>query len=296
MRIVTNPGSNLSVAAIERYDVRLTPQVIVVDDKPHDTRGDIPLEDIDRWVRTAKVHPYVVGTTAAEFVGIFRDVARNDREILAVMTSRKVIGSHDAAVSAARTLSQATGGEAVKVLVADSGATDLAAGLATMLAGESMRAGRSLEDAAAIVEACRKSATFRFVPQTLDYLVKGGRATSLRAWLANLLSVRPVVGFVDGEVKAIDRVSSKEPAARSLAALAEREHRQGRAIWAGIFHGGVEPAALVLERELRDRFDVRWSCVRPLCPSIYLHAGPGALGYAIVPLDQLGWDPPVPPI
>lgn len=293
MRIVTNPGSNLSPQLLERYDVKLTPQVIVVDEKSYDTRGEVAFESIDLWVRTAKVHPYVVGTTAAEFVTLFREVGKLDGDILAVMTSRKVIGSHDAALSAAKTLAS-SGGAAPRVRVADSGMTDGGAGLATILAGEAMRAGRSADEAAALVEAFRTSASFRFIPATLEYLVKGGRATSVRAFLADLLSVRPVVGFVDGEVKAVDRVSAKEPAAKLLANLAVKEFGPGRAIWASILHGGVEPAALALEHELRERFEVRFAYVRPLSASIYLHAGPGALGYAIVPLDRLGWDPPAP--
>jgi len=295
MRIVTNPGSNLSPAAVERYDVHVAPQQIIVDGEAHDTRDGISFDVIDGWVRTAKVHPYVVGTTAAEFVAMFRELSVSDREILAVMTSRRIIGSHDAAVSAGRTLASHPGSEDVRVAVADSGVTDVGAGLATILAGESRRAGRSLDETAKLVDAYRRHVRFAFLPATLDYLVKGGRATALRAFMADLLRVRPIVGFVDGEVKPLTKVATKIDPAISLSTYVVKELREGRPAWIAVCHGGDPALAEALELELRKRLDVRFAYSRPLSPSIYLHGGPGSLSCAAVPIDALPWQPPTPP-
>ena len=172
MRLVTNPGSNRSAAAITRYDVHVTPQNIIVDGAAYDTRSEMSFETIDAWVRTAKVHPYVVGTTAAEFVGLFRELAARDREMLVVMTSRKIIGSHDAAVSAAKTLGSQRGFVDVRIRVADTGMTDVGAGLATILAGEAKRAGASLDELAALVDAFRSHARLVVLPEILGYFVK----------------------------------------------------------------------------------------------------------------------------
>lgn len=119
--IVTNPGSNLTADEVREHDIRLTPQQIVVDGEAHDTRGGFTFADIDRWVQSAKQHPHVVGTTASEFVQYFQRLAQEDSEILAVMTSRKIIGSHDAALVAANTLKAHPRFAHVRILVADSG-------------------------------------------------------------------------------------------------------------------------------------------------------------------------------
>lgn len=295
MRIVTNPGSNLSRAAIDRYDVHVTPQNIVVDGEAHDTRDGIGLSTIDAWVRTAKVHPYVVGTTAAEFVGMFRELSARDREIFVVMTSRKLIGSHDAAVSAAKTLSSHAGFDDVRIVVGDTGVTDVGAGLATILAGEAMRAGLSLEAIAAAIEAFRLHAELVILPQNLDYLVKGGRATSARAFLANVFRVRPLIGFVEGEVAVVGKVSAKAAPSEVVSSHLVQRLGEGRAVWIAITHANAEEKAAALEHELRARLDVRFSYVKPLAPSIYLHAGPGSVGAVAVPLDLLPFAPATPP-
>lgn len=295
MKLVTNPGSNLCRSAVDRYDVHVTPQTIVVDGKAKDTRDLIPFDVVDAWVRTAKVHPYVVGTTAAEFVGMFRELATRDPNILAVMSSRKIIGSHDAALSAAKTLASRPGCENVKVRVADTGVTDVGAGLATILAGEARRAGLALDSAAEVVESYRKHARLVMLPETLEYLVKGGRATAVRAWMANLLQVRPLLAFVDGELSVVEKVSTRTVPAVALASYFVAQLGEGRTVWIAVSHGNADVKAAAVEQELRRRFDVRFAYTKPLAPSIYLHGGPGSVLAAVVPLDVFPFELATPP-
>lgn len=290
MIILTNPGSNVPPDLVARYGVELTPQKIVVDGVEHDTRGEIDFEQIDAWVKTAREHPFVLGTSAAQFTSAFVELAKRDPRIFSVMTSRKVIQTYDSAVAAKRTFeSQAGRGEA-EVHVADSGFTDLGAGFAVALAGEAARAGRTMGEAAALVDAYRTSARFTLVADTLDYLVKGGRATALRAFMANVMRVRPLIGMVDGELTTLDKLSSSSDREEAIAAYMERELGAGRRVWVGVFHGNSPLRASALARSLERRFQIEYQCIRPLAAAIYLHAGPGAVGAVVAPLDALPFE------
>jgi DegV family protein with EDD domain len=297
MRLVTNPGSNLSPDAIERYGVELTAQTIQVDDDAHDTRERPTFADIDGWVARAKVHPYVVGTTAAEYIGLFRDIARTEREILTVTTSRRVIGSHDSANSAARAMLGRPEHAEMTIVVADSGLTDAGAGFATALAGEAMLAGESIDAIAERIDRYRKAALLRFLPDQLDYLVKGGRTNIFKRWLADWLGLRPLLGFVDGEAALLAKVSTSADRARALVDSALAGLKPGSQAWVAVMHGGghaIQDAARC-EWLARERLDVRYATVRPLSPSIYLHGGPAALALVVVPLEAIGWvDRPAP--
>lgn len=291
MQIVTNPGSNLSDAALSRYGVALLPQQIVVDGEAHDTRGGIALDTIDAWVKTAKAHPHVVGTTAAEFAHLARQLAAKDREILAVMTSRKIIGSHDAAMVGAKTLREASGFEDLRIRVCDTGVTDAGAGLATALAAEARNDGQPLDRVAELVESFRTGVRAVFTVRTLDYLVKGGRATAARAFFANLLGVRPVLGFVDGEVKMLGKESAKKGPEQVVADQLSVDVPTGKPIYAAIFHGGAPADAKLLADELRRRWEIASLTVRTISPSIYLHGGPGCLGAVAVEAGSLSYRP-----
>ena len=294
VRIVTNPGSNLPASAIARFDVYVLPQQIVVDGVHHDTRADVSHATIDAWVRGAREHPFVLGTSATEFVDVFLAVARETREILAIMTSREIIGSYTAAVAASRTLATLGGHDRLRVEVVDTRSTDLGAGLCAILAGESARAGRSLSQTVHAVHRFAEDGVMMLTVETLDNLVKGGRASFLRGWLANLLRVRPLLSFVDGQVAAVGRFSTSEHPPTVLADALVAKVGARRRVWAAVVHGGRPEAARELAERLRAKLDVALMLERPLSPSIYLHCGPGALGAFVYPIDNLSWTPTAP--
>lgn len=144
MKIFTNPGSNVPGAALTRYGIVLAPQRIVVDGVSHDTRDEIPLSTVDGWVRDSHEFPYVVGTTAHEFVDLFLEALQSERELLAVTVSRRIIKSFDSAESAAHTLQGRIKQAGANVAVLGTTTTDLGSGLLCIAAGEAARAGLPL--------------------------------------------------------------------------------------------------------------------------------------------------------
>ncbi|MEO7109673.1 MAG: DegV family protein [Polyangiaceae bacterium] len=293
MQIVTNPGSNLPAKAIEYYGITISPQQIVVDGKTHDTRRPIALDQVDIWVKTAREFPHVVGTTALEFTQIFSQLAKDDREIIAVMTSRKVIQSYAAAISAARTLMERPQFANAKIAVLDSTFTDLAAGLIALAAGEAKLASAPFARVVPSLEAMAAHGRFVMTLTTLENMVKGGRAGFLRAWLADFLNIKPILGMLDGEIKSIGKMSASGDRCKAIVDDLVQVGR-GRRVWAAIAHGNAPDDAAKLADQLRATFDVAYLISAPLSPSIYLYAGPRSLCAAVMPIDKLAWEPPTP--
>jgi fatty acid-binding protein DegV len=69
----------------------------------------------------------------------------------------------------------------------------------------------------------------------------------------------------------------------------------GGPAWIGVTHGNAPDDAERLATALRERFDGDLVLVRPTSPTVYLHAGPKAIGAAVFPLRDLPWMPPAPP-
>lgn len=295
MKIVTNPGSNLPPQAIAHYGIALSPQQIVVGRDAHDTRTAIPYATIDRWIRTSPEFPHVVGTTAPEFVALLGPLAKEDPELCLVLSSKQIIQTHAAAVSATKTLATAAAFKHVQAAVVDSRATDLATGLMTMAAGEARRANLGLVRTQRMLEALADRTTMAFVPEALDNLVKGGRASWARAQIANLLQLRPIIGFQKGELVALERFKRGQDEGDALLENALRTHGPQRPVWVGIMHSDrSDERAIRLLSRARATFDVRYALIRPISPSIYLHAGPGSIGLIVMALDGLPWSPPPP--
>lgn len=236
-----------------------------------------------------------MGTTAAEFTSIFARVAPEDPHVVAVMTSRKIIQSYASALAAAKVIEERPAYARARIAVVDSTVTDVGAGLVALVAGEAAKSGISHALAVQTLEAVAARTTFVLVVSTLDNLVRGGRAGFLRAWLAERLDLKPLIGFVDGNLKGVGRVSGKADRVVELASAVGKMLLHPKKVWVGISHGGAPEDALRLEEHVRRTLPVEYVYRQRLSASIYLHGGPGALCLAVTELDGLAWTPTVPP-
>lgn len=295
MRILTNPGANLPPELLRHYGIVMTGSSIVVDGETHDVREDVTLDEVDGWVSMARVHPYVLGTSAAEIARCCLKIGEEDDEILIVMSSRKIIPSFDSACSAVRTLESHPVGRKLRIRVVDSTSTDLGLGLPVLAAAEAARAGLAFDAVGDLVETLAGRGHFAFVPRSIDNLVRGGRASFLRGWMAKMLGLRPVLAFVDGEPAMVGKCKVNDDHPRLVAEYL-RERVVGQFAWIGVTHGGMAAEAERTASELRSRFDALYVVVRPLTPTVYLHAGPQAIGAVAFAMDGLPWMPPAPPV
>ncbi len=296
MKLITNPGTNLSEDFVEAHDVEILPQQIVVDGEHHDTRGRIPLSTVDEWVSMAKTHPYVLGTSAAEFAQHFTRVGATESEQLVVSTSRQIIPSFDAAQTAQRLLQKRASWAHLSIRVVDSGTTDVGAGLATAFAAQARSAGLDLEQVTRLTQDFSDATKAAFALRSMDYAAKGGRASFLKVWAAKFLKVRPVIAFVDGRPSPVGTYrASADPADALIEWLMKAQPPTvdgvRRKVWLGVSHGQAPEAAELFADRLGEIYDVAYRSVLPLTPSIYLHSGDGALLAAVADISSLDWHP-----
>jgi fatty acid-binding protein DegV len=128
--------------------------------------------------------------------------------------------------------------------------------------------------------------------EDLTFAVKGGRASFLRAWIADMLGVSPILGFDDGALAAVARYRRRSDVAAALVSHLQERVPARRRIWAAIIHSSDTGRAIRLRDELRSVYDVAFCVLRPIAAGVYLHGGPGSLGAAIMPIDGLPWTPP----
>jgi DegV family protein with EDD domain len=296
MRVITNPGSNLDEEMTLARDIDLTPQKIVVDGISHDTRNTIDFAQVDGWVKRAIKHPQAQGTTEPEFIEYFSRLMKKDPELLCVMTSKKLIGSHDAALAAAAKLRQSADPvlSAARTEVVDSMVTDLGAGLVTLAAVQARKAGLSLKDAASFTRAFAERGRNVVTVATLENLIKGGRASFLQGWVGNFLNIRPVLSIIEGATSSVSRMSGKADIVEKMDEYLSSRVDPKTAVWLGVAHGNAPDKAKAVADRLQERYQCEFTLVRPLSPSIYLHIGPGGVAAFVYPLDGLAFRPTPP--
>lgn len=125
---------------------------------------------------------------------------------------------------------------------------------------------------------------FFFIPETLDYLAKGGRIGRAAHLMGTLLSVKPVLQIKDGMADAYKRVRGMRQALNALRDALVQHTQPGRPVYVALMHALNLP---LLERlreavgAIPDR-DIEIRLTSIVGPVIGTYSGPGAVGICFI--------------
>ena len=272
--IVTDSTSDLPAYLVEEHNIQVVPTILILDGKEYADGIGISREEFYNRLPSLQTPP----TTAAPSIGDFT----TPYETLLSQGCDHIISIHAASqlttiVNVAR---QAAQEFPDKVTCIDSGSLSLGLGFQVIAAAEEAELG--LKSALDAIESTRKRLQVSAALDTMEYLKRSGRVPAAVAALGGILSIKPMIELVDGEVKAIGAVrTTKQADERILKFLLERGELQRLAI----LHTNAEPRARNLLNEMMSH--ARQSVPRDILfvnvtAVIGTHLGPNGLGFAAV--------------
>jgi DegV family protein with EDD domain len=234
---------------------------------------DVSTAEFYRLLSEGDQPPKSAQPSPADFAAVFEELSGYEH-ILCVALSAKLSGTLASAELAARDF----GG---KVRVIDSKVTS---GGTVILADAIQRRldrGTDDEEIDALVDRFHRDRGLLFTVDTLEYLVRGGRVGKAAGLAGQLLSVKPILAFEDGEVAPLKRVRGR---AKALGELEEifRDSTEGQDdpnLHVGVGHAEAKEDCDELVRRVQGaRPNASLDIVTTLGPVIGTHGGPGTLG------------------
>ena len=146
--------------------------------------------------------------------------------------------------------------------------------------------GKSAKKIKEILEDRQYQASIYIVPDTLDYLKKGGRLTPAVASFAKVLNIKPVLQIQGEKLDAFKKVRGMKQAKRTMKeAIADDIQNRfasnsNMRIYAA--YTGNEEVGIEWKDELKEAFPNYDIKLYPLSLSVSCHIGPGAIGIACV--------------
>ena len=115
-----------------------------------------------------------------------------------------------------------------RIEIVDSYTNCMALGLQVIAAAEAAKAGGSMEDALQAAADTRSRVHFYFVPETLEYLKKGGRIGTASALLGSILQIRPIltVDMEKGMTHLVEKTRGNAAAIRRMLEMLEEDYRK----------------------------------------------------------------------
>ncbi len=272
--IVTDSTSDLPAYLVEEHNIQVVPTILILDGKEYADGTGISREEFYTRLPSLQTAPTTAAPSIGDFVTPYETLfSQGCDHIISIHAASQLTTIVNVARQAAQEFPD-------KVTCVDSGSLSLGLGFQVIAAAEEAESGlRSALDA---ISSARKRLQVSAVLDTMEYLKRSGRVPAAVATLGGLLSIKPMIELVDGEVKAIGAVRTTGQAdERILNFLLDRGELERLAI----LHTNAEPRARNLLNEMMSR--ARQSVPRDILfvnvtAVIGTHLGPNGLGFAAV--------------
>lgn len=225
------------------------------------------LIESDVLPQTSQISPY-------HFEEAYEKVVSQGDEAIVITLSSHLSGTYANAVTAAENYKD-------KIFPVDSMNACIGERLLGLYALRLIEQGLPAKEIVAKLEAAKSKINVIAVVDTLEYLKKGGRVSAAVAFAGELLSIKPVIGVIDGEVKVVGKALGSRKANNLLNTLVEKNGGIDFDMPYGVVWAGLNDS--MLQKYLKDSTSL-WKAHTENVPAYMIastigtHVGPGAVG------------------
>jgi DegV family protein with EDD domain len=193
IKITCDSTCDLTAELYEKYNVEVLPLGVSLGDEFYHDGVDVTAKSIFSFVEEKGVLPKTAAVSIGEYEEVFRKYVDQGYAVIHINISSELSACHQNARLATEELEG--------VYPIDSRNLSTGSGLLVIEAAEMAQQGHSAQEIVERLEALREKVDASFVLQTLEYLKKGGRCSSVVALGANMLQLRPEIEVADGGMK-----------------------------------------------------------------------------------------------
>ena len=275
VRIVTDSTADMSPNLARELGVTVVPLSVIFGDEVLKEGYEIGHDLFyDQLVR-GKVLPTTSAPSIGDFMQAYKPLLTGDDKILSIHLSSKLSATYNNARQAAEKLDDRGG----RIHVVDSQLVSLGMSFVVAEAARAAADGMAVEDIKQMVEGMIPRVRILVVLDTLEYVRRGGRIGRARAFLGNMLRVKPILHIRDGEVHPGERVRTKAQAHERIFQIVTS---YPRVVEAAVAYSTNAQEANDMAKRLREALAGVSCSVSRLGPVIGVHAGPGVLGVGVL--------------
>lgn len=209
VKIFTDSASDLPVGAEDQYGIGMFHFPINVDGKEYLERIDFTPDEWYQVLESQEKLPTHAQITPFQFEEAFTQAAQDGYTHL-IYVSINAAGSatHQNAQSAAKTVMEAH--PEVSITVIDSGTYTYAYGYGVVEAAKMAQRGETPQNIVAWLQDWMSHCVALAAPYTLAYAKKSGRVSCAAAFVGELLGLKPIIIFANGEPETIAKVRGEK--------------------------------------------------------------------------------------
>ena len=275
--IYTDSACDISKSTLEEWGVRSVDLSFrFVDEDATYRDNEMPIKDFYDQLRDGRVAK-TSAVNPDEFVSAFEKELKVGNDVLYIGFSSALSTTFNSARIAKEILSLSYSER--KILTVDSFCASAGLGLLLNLAAKKANGGATIDEVAGFVESARLNVCHWFTVEDLVYLKRGGRISSAKAFVGNMLGIKPVLHVDNGGH--LVNVTKARGRRLALSMLLDKyiEARKDKSSSDTVYisHADCNDDAELLSAMIKEKTGAEVSIITNVGAVIGAHAGPGTL-------------------
>ncbi len=281
MQIVSDRGFDLAPEQFLGLPIHLVPLTLTLGGKSYRSGVDISPEQFYQMLDATDEFPSTSQPSPGDFAELYRKLAETDPEILSIHISSGLSGTMNSARTGAAMVPEAN------VTLIDTKTLSCPMGWQIEAALRAKAAGWNIEQIKNLCSRVGAVTEGMFTLPTLKYLIHGGRISHMKALVASLLHIKPVIG-VEKERGTYVNLAQERTFNRALHKLAELAANLAPSggLRVQLLHGFNPDAVTILKERLAQITECSFLPVTTVAPVLGAHTGSGLTGMAVAPLKD----------
>lgn len=192
IKIISDSTCDLSPELLKKHDIETVPLFVNFHEESYRDLVDIETPEMYRLVDKHKMLPKTAAASPGSFHDAFKKYLDQGYQIIYIGIGSKFSATLTSAKSAKELL------ESDDIYLIDSGNLSSGIGLLLLKTAKYRDEGLAVEDIVTMIEGTVPKVRSQFVIDTLDYLHKGGRVSTLSALMGGVLRIKPIIKVRNG--------------------------------------------------------------------------------------------------
>jgi len=280
--VVTDSSACVPKEVVKQYGIHILPLILLFEDRSYRDGVDITSQEFYELLKKAKKVPTTSSPSPGEYLGVFREVAKQASDILCITLPPHLSMSFDSATQAREMARESIPHVHIEIFPSRSPA--LAQGFIAQAAAQAAASGKDLSQVAQAARDRMDKVNALAMLDTLYYLAKGGRIPKAAAWAGSLFKIKPILDAT-GDVRLLERCRTRKRAMQRLLYIM-RQRSGGKPICVNLMHANAPEEAERLKADILSQFDCVEFYVTDFTPVIGTHTGPGSIGLSFYTADS----------
>lgn len=275
--LVTDSSADLPQSFIDEHQIHVIPFHLSFGETLFLDKVTISQEQFYTLLQTHPEHPKSSQPTRQSIQSLFSFLGSHYESIIVINISDKLSGAFRLSQEASSVI------EDKRISVVDSRQLSVSLGLLVCRIAEAIREGKSHSEIAGLAEEWVSKTKILVDIQTLEYMVRGGRVSPLKGFLAKALNLKPIITLdSEGKATASGKSFSRGQNMKKIVGLIKGMKEKGEFWNYAIVHAQNRGRADMYAEKLTKELETEPLYTMDISPVVGVHNGIGAVGIGLM--------------